>query len=211
MPRAISREISEEDLQADLKRYRQTALRLGAAKAENIPASWVKVDERVRLRCLIPRCFNYGQCYNCPPFTPEPEFMRQAVGKFNWALLFKHDVIPVEDFAGDKPMSERIKHMRKTADLCSKLQTIAFDDGYHLALSFGSGSCKDALCNGQICQVLDSGRCRFPYRSRPSMESVGIDVYDLATRAGWEIYPVYAGVDPKLVPCAITVGILFVY
>jgi hypothetical protein len=47
--------------------------------------------------------------------------------------------------------------------------------------------------------------------ARPSMEGVGIDVFRLVTKVGWDIYPIYQTVDPKAVPRALTVGIVFVY
>ena len=58
--------------------------------------------------------------------------------------------------------------------------------------------------------MLDSGRGRFVLIARPSMEAVGIDVCGLVTKVGWEIYPIYNRVDPKLVPSAISVGIVFI-
>lgn len=210
--RLISKELPEEILTADLERYRQKALELGASQAEVIPAQWVQVDERVRLKCLVPRCYNYGQCACCPPYTPEPEFMRQAIGRFRRAVLFRNDVAPVEDFAEiARYHPHGAKHTKKNGEIVGKLENMAFADGYYLAVGFSSGSCREWLCDGMICQALDSGRCRFLLRSRPSMEAVGIDVFGLATRVGWDTYPIYNGVDPELVPCASTVGIVFIH
>jgi predicted metal-binding protein len=59
-----------------------------------------------------------------------------------------------------------------------------------------------------ICQFLDSGRCRFPHRSRPAMEAVGIDVVALINEVGWEAYALLG--DLSLIPCAVTVGIVFI-
>jgi len=58
--RRIETSVSMEDLLADLGRYRQTAISLGAADARVIPANLVSVDERVRLKCAFPRCHLYG-------------------------------------------------------------------------------------------------------------------------------------------------------
>jgi predicted metal-binding protein len=55
---------------------------------------------------------------------------------------------------------------------------------------------------------MKAGRCRFPYQARPSMEAIGIDVFDLIKKAGWEAYAQFG--DLSRVPTAITVGILFV-
>jgi len=43
------------------------------------------------------------------------------------------------------------------------------------------------------------------------MEGVGIDVFGLVAKVGWEIYPIYNRVDPRLVPCALSVGIVFIH
>ncbi len=41
------------------------------------------------------------------------------------------------------------------------------------------------------------------------MEAMGIDVIDLMNKVGWEIYALLD--DLSAVPCASTVGIVFVY
>ena len=209
--RLIPSQVTEETLKADLENYRQKALELGASQAEIIPAQWVQVDERVRLKCAIPPCPNYGRCGCCPPNTPEPEFMRKAFSRFNWAVLFKTDV-PVEDFADiGRYYPHGREHQRKIGEIAAKIETLAFGDGYYFAVGFGAGSCRDTLCNSMLCQLLDSGRCRFTLRARPSMEGVGIDVFGLVAKVGWQVYPVYGSVDPKLVPCAISVGVVFIH
>ena len=209
--RVISIQVNEETLKVDLENYRQQALELGASQAEIIPARWVEVDERVRLKCSIPPCPNYNRCAYCPPYTPEPEFMRKAFSRFKWAVLFKTDV-PVEDFADFKryyPHGE--KHQRKTDEIAARLESQAFSDGYRFAIGFGAGGCRDTLCHGGLCHMLDSGRCPHILIARPSMEAVGIDVCDLVGKAGWEIYPIYRRVDPESVPCAISAGIVFIH
>ena len=209
--RLVSTEISEETLKADLQRYRQKAIELGASKAEVILAQWVKVDERVRLKCMVPPCPNYGRCGYCPPYTPEPEFMRKAFSQFNWAVLFNIDV-PTEYFADiERYYPHGKEHQMKTDEVAAMVETLAFADGYRFAMGFGAGGCRDTLCNGGLCQMLDSGRCRFILKARPSMEGVGIDVFGLVAKVGWEIYPIYNRVDPKLVPCDLSVGIVFIH
>ena len=64
--RALCQAGSEETLQADLERYRELALALGASEAAIIPAGTVIIDERVRLKCVVPRCLRAGK----PPIVP---------------------------------------------------------------------------------------------------------------------------------------------
>ena len=209
--RAFPGEVDEETLRADLERYRQQALELGATDARVIPAQWVSVDERVRLKCAIPPCPNCNRCGYCPPHTPEPEFMRKALSRYQWAVLFKHDV-PAEDAADfSRYYPHGRQHQRKTDEIAAKLETAAFADGYRFALGLGAGGCRDTLCNGGLCQMLDSGRCPNILMARPSMEGVGIDAVDLVNRVGWTIYPIYRTMDPSTVPCGISVGIVFIH
>jgi predicted metal-binding protein len=137
--------------------------------------------------------------------------MRQALRRFNWAVLFKSDV-PVADFADiTRYYPHGQKQQRKAGEIAARVESLAFADGYQLAVGFGAGGCRDTLCDGGLCQVLDSGRCLHILRARPSMEGVGINVADLVAKVNWKIYPISRSTDPKLVPCAISVGIVFIH
>jgi len=213
-PRALAGAVTEETLTADLHRYRRLALEAGASAAAIIPAGDVIIDERVRLKCFVPRCPRAGETPNCPPYAPDLGLVRRAVDRFSWAILFKCDVGPIEEYvpAKDKTRGEKRRALsfhRKSSDVLHELERQAYRDGYHLAMGFGGGSCKDYLCQGLICQFLDSGRCRFPQRARPAMEAVGMDVLSLVRNAGWEAYALLD--DLGQVPCAITVGIVFIH
>lgn len=217
MVRIVPREVSEETLRADIERYKEIALELGASACEIIPADWVSVDERVRLKCFVPRCYRVGESPNCPPYTPGTDEVRRALIKYQWAILFKINVEPLSDYLPSQSRSpsqrrQVLFYHRKTNEVVCELEGLAFRDGYYLAMGFGGGSCKDYLCNGLVCQFLDSGRCRLPLRARPAMEAMGINVFELITRVGWEVYPLtYAEEDPSSIPCAISVGIVFIH
>ncbi|KPL25365.1 MAG: hypothetical protein AMJ93_00205 [Anaerolineae bacterium SM23_84] len=211
--RPLGEVVSEGTLQADLERYRQMALDLGASGAAILPAREVVIDERVRLKCTVPRCLRAGETPNCPPYAPDLDLVRKAVSRYSWAVLIKCNVEPLEDYApgAGKTKEEKrrvLSFHEQSGKVVTALERQAYKDGYHLAMGFGGGSCKDYLCKGMICQYLDSGRCRFPHRARPAMEAVGIDVLDLVHKAGWEAYALLD--DLSCVPCAITVGIVFV-
>jgi predicted metal-binding protein len=135
------------------------------------------------------------------------------VARFTWAILFKCDVGPIEEYAPGSGTTRAEKRRvlsfhRQSSDVIYALERQAYKDGYHLAMGFGGGSCKDYLCQGMICQFLDSGRCRFPHRARPAMEAVGIDVLGLIDTVGWPAYALLG--DLSQIPCAVTVGIVFV-
>jgi predicted metal-binding protein len=199
----------EESIMADLETLRQKSLKTGAAAAEILPASQVVVDERVRLKCIVPRCLRAGETPNCPPYAPDLELVKKAFSRFSWAILLKTNVEPIKDYDPKKDREQSFLFHQKTGEVVYEIEREAYKLGYHLAMGFGGGSCKDYLCRGLLCQSLDSGKCRFPLRSRPAMEAMGIDVFDLITKARWQAYPLLDEVDE--VPCAISVGLVFVY
>jgi len=212
--RTMAETVEPETLQSDLERYRALALESGASQAVVLAASAVEVDERVRLKCLVPRCLRAGETPNCPPNAPDLDLVRRALARFSWAILFKCDVGPLEDYAprpGQTAEEKRrvLSYHRPSSDVVYALEGQAYKDGYHLAMGFGGGSCKDYLCQGNLCQFLDSGRCRFPHRSRPAMEAMGIDVLGLVEKVGWQAYALTGDLDE--IPCGITVGIVFIY
>lgn len=203
----------ERILEVNLERYCRLALESGASAAAIIPAGDVVVDERVRLKCLVPRCLRAGETPNCPPNAPDLDLVRRAFSRFSWAVLFKCDVEPLADYApgAGKTKEEKrrvLSFHKQGSDVVYALERQAYEDGYYLAMGFGGGSCKDYLCHGMLCQFLDSGRCRFPHRSRPAMEAMGIDVIATIGKVGWMAYALVDDLDR--IPCAITVGIVFI-
>lgn len=208
--RPLAARRTEADVRTDAERFRRLALELGADDARVVPAGWAQVDERVRLKCQIPPCPNYNRCGCCPPHTPELDFVRKALARYRYAVVFKNDVPPL-DFADLKRYYPHGRqHQLRTDEIAAKLEVAAFAEGYRFALGLGAGGCRDTLCNGGLCQMIDSGRCPHILRTRPSLEAMGIDAVDLVERVGWEIYPVYRSMDPAILPCGISVGLVFV-
>ncbi len=206
--RALGKNREETAIKADLERYCRRALDMGASGAVAVPADYVSIDERVRLKCTVPRCLRAGETPNCPPYAPDLDLVRRALARYSWAILVKSDIKPVEDYAPGKGGRRTLSFHEQSGDIVHEIERQAYGDGYHLAMGFAGGSCKDYLCKGMVCQFLDSGRCRFPHRSRPAMEAVGIDVVDIVNKAGWAIYPLVENLDE--VPCGITVGMIFI-
>jgi len=205
--------LTDAQRKADLERYRSITLEMGASDAMVISASSIEVDERVRLKCTIPRCTRAGETPNCPPLAPDLETVRRAIARYTSAVLFKCEIAPIADYVPGRGTTraeqrQTLLFHRKGSDIVCALERQAYKDGYHLAMGLGGGSCKDYLCQGQICQFLDSGRCRFPQRSRPAIEALGIDVTKLINGAGWAAYALLD--DLSAIPCAITVGLVFI-
>ena len=75
---------SRRTIKGDLEKYRKLAKDFGAADSKIIPSGWVRFDERVRMKCRVPRCHLYGSSPNCPPHTPDIGFMKKTMKKYRW-------------------------------------------------------------------------------------------------------------------------------
>jgi len=198
-------------LQEDLEAYKEKAMALGATQAAIVKAKDIIVDERVVLKCQIPRCFGYGTCAHCPPHTMKPGELRQLLEGYRWAVFFIVDV-PSGIIVRDKAtIKEREAAYQKIFHIVNDIESMAFYDGHYLSFGFAAGSCRHTFCSAQeSCQALEGKRCRISLRSRPSMEAVGIDVYKMVAQSGWDIYPIGSGAKPEEIPKGTLAGIVIV-
>jgi predicted metal-binding protein len=207
----ITVDMHEERLEEDLERYRQKALELGATRALVVGAEDIPVDDRVTLKCRIPRCFGYGAGAHCPPHAMKPSELRDILKLYRRAVLFIKEV-PPEVIVRDKTtIKERVSAYQAVYRIVSEIESLAFYDGHYLAFGFAAGSCRHTFCGEhKTCQAMAGERCRFSLLSRPSMEAVGIDVYRMVAKAGWEIYPIGSGTKPADIPKGTLAGIIIV-
>ena len=68
----ITLDMNEALLTSHLEKYKDRALEWGATKAKIIRTQDIVLDERIPLKCQIPRCFGYGTGAHCPPNTLKP-------------------------------------------------------------------------------------------------------------------------------------------
>ena len=158
------------------------AIQHGASRASLIKATDIVVDERVRLKCMAPRCNHYGDLV-CPPNLPPVEEIRKIVSKYNVAM-----VLAVEHKNPPKPPSlqdlasvehELNKKARVVSDILLTLEGEALSRGYRFATGFSAGDC--TYCD----KCVGAGEeCRHPFSARPSMEGMGIDVVVTLENAG---------------------------
>ena len=209
--RKIVLDVSEAQLRQDLEGYKEKALELGASKVKILGADEIPVDERVTLKCQIPRCFGYGVSANCPPNTLKPAELRAYLREYKWAVLFVKEV-PPEVIVRDKAtIKERVAAYQNVFEIVTELESMAFYDGHYLAFGFGAGSCRHTFCGlEEDCRAMKGKKCRFSLRARPSMEAVGIDVYRMVCSAGWDIYPIGSNAKPEDVPKGALAGIVIV-
>jgi len=210
--RKIVERVSDEQLQEDLGKYRQRALELGATDAKIITTDNVVIDERVRAKCIYPKCYGYGTNINCPPYAMDLDLVRKVVNNFQYAIFAKVDV-PSVKIAGPEARDRDLfaPWRRKMNEVISKIEAEAFFDGYYLAVAFGSGSCKSDFCPKVKCSALVSGQpCRHSLKARSPMEAVGMDVFTMGVKVGWDIYPIGASVSPSEVPCGLRAALVLI-
>lgn len=213
MARKILEKIPNRVLKKDLQKYQRLALAFGATDARIITTNEIVVDERVRAKCIYPKCIRYGTNANCPPFAMHLDQVREVVNNFKYAIFLKLHVLSKEE-TGPEAKDRRlfIRGMAKIFEIVSKVEAEAFYDGYYLALGFASGSCKGVFCPHDECTALIAGQsCRYPLKSRSSMEGVGIDAFTMAAKIGWDIYPIGASLSPDQVPHGTKLGIVLIY
>ncbi len=179
---------------ADLDRLCENALSYGASAAVSMNARDIVLDPRVRLKCMVPQCANYGRNLMCPPNVMDMGAFSAVLGLYTDAILVQCPIpidadfmkafegSSIEDIYDSGEYHERMaRSERQFQDLLCRLESDALGLGYRFAAALTGGPCR--LCDECVGQ--GSGeRCRHPFRSRPSMEAMGIDVYQTARNAG---------------------------
>ena len=173
----------------------EVALRAGATAARIIPSNWVVIDERVRLKCEVPRCAGYGQYLTCPPYVMSVEAFSKIRSSYKWGLLVQVEAKDIDSTDKDKGRINRtiLKENRKLhrsfklklLEIVEAVESAAFKKGMRFATGLVGGSC--VLCE-RCVDDKSSQVCRHPFRARPPMEAVGIDVVKTAQNAGLPIH-----------------------
>lgn len=153
----------------------------------------IVVGNWVRLKCKY-GCENYGKHLCCPPFTPTPDETRAILSEYRNAALARFEVKPDSKLPPKlalRAMSNSVAKIQKTI---ADLEKSAFLAGYYKA--FGMNAMPCALCETCIIEEiqkkdqavfdLDGVKCRNKQIMRPSMESLGIDVFQTVKNAGFK-------------------------
>lgn len=146
-------------------KYLKLAIDMGANHAVLIKASDVAVDPRVLLKCMY-GCTGWNSNWTCPsaPNALKPWDFEKILRKYKTAILIH---------THDKKTSQEISY---------QIEVNAFWDGFYLSWSMSDCT----LC--PQCSY-PAEKCRFPKRSRPAMQGVGIDVYKTVRRLGLPLKP----------------------
>jgi len=167
----------------------------GATATRIIPAKMVVIDERVRLKCEVPRCAGFGHYLTCPPYVMPVEIFGRILSRYKWCVLVQ---VEAKDINSTDKGKGRINHSilkesrelhrpfrLKLLQIVEAVEAAAFKKGFYLAAGFIGGSC--VLCDKCVNEKT-SEVCRHPFRARPPMEAVGIDVIRTVKNAGLSIH-----------------------
>jgi predicted metal-binding protein len=165
------------------ERLVRIAMESGATEAKIIAAHETVLDERVILKCQVPLCNEYGNHLLCPPNSPSLAQFREVLKEYSNALLIQ--IRTPADQLGSESEEGRKKAIyargNELHEIINVVETAAQELGFTFAAGFIGGACK--LCDP--CVGVKSGKaCKYPFKARPSMEAVGIDVHLTAQRAG---------------------------
>jgi predicted metal-binding protein len=158
-----------------MKQLQNEAIQLGATRAKVIPVSSIVIDERVRLKCLVPLCDKYNHNLMCPPNLPSVEEFRKSVQRYSKALFVQLVLKKKRKISKAEIRSYGLRLHK----IIHQLERKALYLGYPLTAGLIGGSCK--LC--RKC-VGPTGSCRHPLIARPSVEGMGIDVIQTARKIG---------------------------
>lgn len=186
--------MSREKYEADIMFLCRRAEESGASQAVLLPVGNVVVDERALLKCMVPLCPHYGRNLLCPPNVLPVSKFREILKQYHRAILIKVDAPSVEQVNDSRIEGGRQSQLpgkdyedslkagkMKLQEIIGQLEASCLEKGYYFAAGFVAGSC--TLCDQ--CVGIESGLpCRHPFRARPSMEAMGIDVMATAKRAG---------------------------
>ncbi|MCK5553293.1 MAG: DUF2284 domain-containing protein [Deltaproteobacteria bacterium] len=159
------------------------AMERGTTEAKIIPVRDIMLDERVILKCQVPLCNDYGNHLLCPPNSPSLSQFREALKRYSKALLIQLRTAAEQLDSTSEENRKKAIYTRANAlhEIINVVEKAAQELHFTFAAGFIGGACK--LCNP--CVGVKSGKpCKHPFRARPSMEAVGIDVHLTAQRAG---------------------------
>ncbi|MHC1605310.1 MAG: DUF2284 domain-containing protein [Candidatus Methanofastidiosia archaeon] len=156
-----------------IENIRKLATALGARSSSIIDPKDIKICEWTRMKCRF-GCPSYGKNYTCPPFVPSLDEISKFFSEYSCALLV--------EFANLKTLDEQ----NKVLEAMLELEKQAFFYGYYKAFCIGAGPCK--FC--KKCKAITSKPCS-DERKRPSLESLGVDVFELVNRSGFTLKPIH--------------------
>ncbi|SFR96953.1 DUF2284 domain-containing protein [Anaeromicropila populeti] len=142
-------------------------------------------DKKVRMKCRY-ACRVYNTNLRCPPNAPSVEECKEYVHSFEKGIIYRKTA-PADHFAGEDAKKDYkwTKVSKFIQDTSAELESMAFYEGFYLAMAFGAGRCRQCVDIGGKCQGLADGVCRHQLESRPSLEGIGVDLIRSISNLNW--------------------------
>ncbi len=160
--------------QATRKKFEAIFRKHGYEDFKWIDPKEIVVSQWARMKCVF-GCKNYGRCGACPPNTPSVIECREFFRGYKTAAIFhfsKSVDHPEDRFAWTREVN------RKLLDLEREI----FLSGFYKTFLLFMDSCN-------LCQSCAGTReqCQNPKLSRPSPESMAVDVYQTVRKVGYPL------------------------
>ncbi len=191
-----------------LRQLIEEAEKSGATELAIISTGSIAIDDEQTVRCLKPRCENYGLSKSCPPHVPGISVFRKKLEDFSQALFVRIDVPPEVLYSSDGRQVFQLLH-----EVVSGIERNAVTMGFTGAQAYAGGSCKKIFCHDHPeCRALsEDGECRNPEYARPSMSGFGISVAKLYETAGWTMGEATHDVASKGEKTASVCGLVLIF
>lgn len=187
------------------------AISQGADDAKIISAQEVPVKEEFVRHCES--CGGFGKSAHCPPHAMKSSAFKNILRQHSHVLIFKTNV-PTEMLLTHK----RHKFIRKLHLMAAQTELFARSRGFPRARGLAGGSCKPLFCGEhEGCRILenrdasgnkDKNGCRHPDSARTSMSAFGIDIFQMAEKAGWEMQRITCSTRSEDVPTGMLIGMV---
>lgn len=179
----------------------------GVSDALFISPDTIPVDDKFASYCKEPGCTGFGISMSCPPHAKGPDWFREQIKTYSYALVFKFDV-PTTSLLGN----ERLDLLGLIHETAAQLELSAKEKGFTRSKGFAGGSCKEVFCSTHSnCRVLfEQGTCRNPDKARQSMSAVGINFLELSKSVGWKMEIITNDTDPETTPMGIVAGLVLI-
>lgn len=157
------------------------ALKSGASRAAVFSAGKVVIDDRIKIKCEVPQCENLRKNLMCY-YAPDVERMKKLIRSYKVAFLLQtvHPIDASVRKQGHGSVIDAYASSLPLHKIINKVESAALMLGFGYAVGFIGGPCK--LCKTCV-GPFSKEQCRHPFMSRPSMESVGMDVALIAKNA----------------------------
>jgi len=145
--------------------------RFGMTEARFVHSPQVIVTRSVRLRCQY-TCLQSRQCDLTPPMTPTSGETRAVLDEYKFGFMVRRE----ETFG-----QREIRNVwREFADHMIHLEEECIVRGYPRSFALGIGNCL-YLHHGDSLRP-----CDYPGKSRPTLESLGVELKDTFEILNWE-------------------------